>query len=260
MSETNGDAASAAAGTKIFVGNLAFKTTEADLETQFSQVGKVKSANIISRGPRSLGYGFVEMEDEADAERCVEMMNQKEIDGRVINVELAKPREENAVPKPRVPGGRRGGFGRRRRASRKDDEAQPEEKEGDTAPVRGRRGGRGGRGGRGRGAAKTSNAQRAPSKTSLFVANLPYSMEDAGLEEIFKGLNITSAHVVKKKNGRSKGFGFVECADEAAQTAALEAINNKEIEGRALSVKVALTEPKNDGEEAAAEEAKPASE
>jgi len=82
--------------TKVFVGNLSFQTKEAELAQEFGTAGKVISANIITRGPRSLGYGFVEMESEADADNAVKLLNKKEIGGRPINVEVAKPREEGA--------------------------------------------------------------------------------------------------------------------------------------------------------------------
>eukprot|EP01102_Stenamoeba_stenopodia_P021661 TRINITY_DN87_c0_g3_i1.p2 TRINITY_DN87_c0_g3~~TRINITY_DN87_c0_g3_i1.p2 ORF type:complete len:143 (-),score=52.40 TRINITY_DN87_c0_g3_i1:74-502(-) len=83
--------------TKVFVGNLSFKTKENELAAEFSSAGKVVSANIITRGPRSLGYGFVELENEETATKAVQLMNKKNIDGRDINVELAKPRDEAKI-------------------------------------------------------------------------------------------------------------------------------------------------------------------
>jgi len=240
--------AAAPSYTKVFVGNLAFKTNESELAAEFSSCGKVVSANIITRGPRSLGYGFVEMSTEAEAKNAVQMMNKKSIDGRDINVELANPRtetEEKERP-PRAARGGRGGFrgGRRYR------------------PVRGGRGGfSGGRGGGAAGGSPSggrnadSSAARTPSSTTLFVANLPFSVDDNGLTEVFKGLTIKKAHVVRKRNGRSKGFGFVEFDNVEEQQKALTAIDKKVVEGRELSVKVALTDDRNgekdDGDTAA---------
>ena len=215
--------------TKVFVGNLSFKTTDADLAAEFSSAGKVVNANIITRGPRSLGYGFVELESEDDAQKAVSLMNKKAIDGREINVELAKPREETRGDdrrpnrrRPRGPPRGRGGYSMRRNFSSRG---------------RGYRGrGRGGmRGGR------PSLANRTPSTTTLFVANLPFSVDDNGLKDVFKEYNVVSAHVVQNKSGRSKGFGFVEFANEADQQKALKGCENKEVEGRELIVKVALT-------------------
>jgi len=72
--------------TKCFVGNLSFSTAESQLAKEFEVAGKVISANIITRGPRSLGYGFVEFDSEEDAQNAVRLLNKKEIDGRQVNV------------------------------------------------------------------------------------------------------------------------------------------------------------------------------
>lgn len=266
--------------TKVFVGNLDFQTKESELAKEFSNAGKVISANIITRGPRSLGYGFVEMESEEDAQKAVELMNKKEIDGRAINVEVAKIREE--VPQQqqqaqpgkeqtesdasRGRGGSRGGRGRGRGAPRGTRGAA----RGGAAPrgtrgaPRGTRGGRGGRGGAVN-YAPTQQAQanatanttapvkqedpRTPSKTTLFVANLPFSLDDEGFGKILKDntLAFKAAHVVRNvRSQRSKGFGFIEFDNEQDQQKALAGLNGKQVEGRDLVVKVALTELKTE--------------
>jgi len=271
--------------TKVFVGNLSFATKENELAKEFENSGKVISANIITRGPRSLGYGFVEMDNENDAENAVKLLNKKEIDGRPINVEVAKPREEGADGERGNTGtrggrgrgrgrGSRGGFrggnsrgdrgdggiGRRfrRREGSDNEEGEQDGGEGGRGGFRGGRG-RGGRGfrgsrGGGRGGSfrprrdERSDENRTPSQTTLFVANLPFSLEDDGFGNILKEgtLAFKSAHVVKKKSGRSKGFGFIEFENETDQQKALTALNNKNIEGRELVVKVALTEIKSE--------------
>jgi len=284
---------------KVFVGNLSFKTKAEELAAEFSAAGKVVGANIIARGPRSLGYGFVEMETEEDAHRAVALLNNKRIDERPINVEVAKPRDDSKVaerrpapegeaPAPRRGRGGRGGRGRgvrggrggrggRGRAPRAEvgtagdatpanqgdnnennnegaNNAQPPRRRyrqrsrsggnnGAPDAARGGRGGaRGGRGGRGgrfpRPPREADN--RTPSPTTLFVANLPFSMDDNGLLELFKANNPTKAHVVLNRNGRSKGFGFVEFANQEDQQAAVNS-EMKTVETRDLIVKVALT-------------------
>jgi len=241
--------------TKVFVGNLSFKTKEDELASEFSSAGKVKNANIITRGPRSLGYGFVDMETEEDARKAVELMNKKSIDSREINVEIAKPRDESAAAAPKTRGGGRGrgrgrgrgGRGRGRGAPAGSSSPTPtpnhEAQQGEGAPRRRRFPARR------RPQAPRPNTQRTPSKTHLFVANLPFSVDDAALSEIFKGLKVKSAHVVRKKNNRSKGFAFVEFENEADQQEALKAVEKKVVEGRELIVKVALTEIKSEGEQ-----------
>jgi len=91
----------------------------------------------------------------------------------------------------------------------------------------------------------------------LFVANLPFSVDDAGLLEIFKEFNVAKAHVVRKRNSRSKGFGFVEFSNEADQQKALSATDKKPVQERELIVKVALTENKVEGSADAAPVAAP---
>jgi len=83
---------------------------------------------------------------------------------------------------------------------------------------------------------------RTPSLTTLFVANLPFSVDDQGLSGLFQAFNLKSAHVVTKRNDRSKGFGFVEFNTEDDQKAALAKLDNTEVQGRKLIVKVALAE------------------
>ena len=98
--------------TKLFVGKLSFDTTNDGLQTLFAQYGKVVSAQvIIDRGTnQSKGFGFVEMEDQAEAQAAINALDGKEFEGRVIVVNVARPRED----RPRDGGNSfRGGFQRR---------------------------------------------------------------------------------------------------------------------------------------------------
>ncbi|HSX58218.1 MAG TPA: RNA-binding protein [Candidatus Saccharimonadales bacterium] len=71
----------------------------------------------------------------------------------------------------------------------------------------------------------------------LFVGNLPYTVNDQALGDAFASYSPASANVVNDKfTGRSRGFGFVEIEDDAAATKAIEEMNGKEVEGRALVV------------------------
>jgi RNA recognition motif-containing protein len=94
--------------TKLFVGNLSFSTTSADLEDLFSQVGAVASANIISDKftGKSRGFGFVEMADTQAAQNAIERFNGAELQGRALTVNEAKPQQERS-------GGGRSSFGSR---------------------------------------------------------------------------------------------------------------------------------------------------
>jgi len=373
--------------TKVFVGNLNFKTESSKLTEEFGTAGNVVNANIITRGPRSLGYGFVEFASTEDAEKAVQLLNQKEIDGRPINVELAKPRQEpveggdaasEGQPAERKPRRRRNhsnsnnntttstesdsvdadnfnevgnrrpqrrrrnfsgqgqgqqgqgqlqghqgqgqlqqhqgyqgqqrhqGQGQPRSGYRRvqqqyrpreqhdgyqqDNFDQGQEGYSNTGAFNntGHNGGRGynnnnynntggysGGGGyrnyprqrfhgnkqprqqqqdvapgnkpvqpRTKSATPTQRPkqrERIPSKAALFVANLPFSVEDAELLQIFsEKMAIQSAHVVKKRNGRSKGFGFVEFNTEEDQLAALQAFEGLKVHDRTINVKIAL--------------------
>ena len=80
---------------KIYVGNLSWNTTENALQDAFAEAGEVVSAKIITdrNTNRSKGFGFIEMASDEAAEKAVEQLNGKEIDGRTIRVNLAKPKE-----------------------------------------------------------------------------------------------------------------------------------------------------------------------
>ncbi|MBI3304136.1 MAG: RNA-binding protein [Deltaproteobacteria bacterium] len=81
--------------TKLFVGNLSFNATPADLETLFGQAGTVSSVNIISDKftGKSRGFGFVEMGSTQEAQTAVERFNGYELQGRALTVNEAKPQE-----------------------------------------------------------------------------------------------------------------------------------------------------------------------
>lgn len=81
---------------KLYVGGLSYDTTEEGLKEAFSQAGKVESAVIITdkMSGRSKGFGFVEMSTEKEAEAAIEMLNGKDLDGRVIRVDEARPLED----------------------------------------------------------------------------------------------------------------------------------------------------------------------
>ena len=90
----------------ICVGNLSFEVTEADLQHEFESFGKVTSIKIIKDqySGTSKGFGFVEMPTKAEAQSAIAEINGKELKGRRINVNEARPR-----PEGRRGGGRRGG-------------------------------------------------------------------------------------------------------------------------------------------------------
>jgi RNA recognition motif-containing protein len=115
---------------KLYVGNLSYNVSEDDLRELFSQAGEIKEITLITdrdtRRPK--GFGFVEFNTQADAEKAIQMFNEHELDGRRLTVNIARPREDRGGGggggfRGGGGGGSRGGYG----------------------------GGRGGRGGSGRG-------------------------------------------------------------------------------------------------------------
>lgn len=96
---------------KLYVGNLAFQTSSDDLQQLFSQAGTVESASVVEdrETGRSRGFGFVEMATSEDGQKAIEQFNGKEFNGRNLNVNEARPREDRGGRGGG--GGGRGGFG-----------------------------------------------------------------------------------------------------------------------------------------------------
>jgi len=91
---------------KLYVGNLSFDTSSTDLQTLFAQAGTVESVSLIEdrETGRSRGFGFVEMATKEEGAAAIQQFNGKEVGGRALNVNEAKPRENRGGG-----GGRNGG-------------------------------------------------------------------------------------------------------------------------------------------------------
>jgi RNA recognition motif-containing protein len=102
----------------IYVGNLSFEVTEEDLQKAFEAFGQTESVKIIkdNYNGRSKGFGFVEMSSNADAQSAIDSLNDTELKGRALKVNMARPRTENRGGTGGYGGGGRGrrqGGGRR---------------------------------------------------------------------------------------------------------------------------------------------------
>jgi RNA recognition motif-containing protein len=223
---------------KVFVGNLAFQTTDQALAEAFVDCGKVKSGVVITRGRRSLGYGFVEFETQEEAKRAVELKNNTQIKGRQVKVELASdqpartrtPNTQNNQSEQQdnqanAPARRRNKRRNRNRNNTQgktnadnqesNQNTQTAKNTTDTKPKT-------------RKAKKTqSNEDKVLSTTAVFVANLPFAVTDAELSAFFKEHHPKTAHVVVTRNGRSRGYGFVEFESENDQKAAIASKNKQ---------------------------------
>ncbi|KAF7331941.1 RNA-binding domain-containing protein [Mycena kentingensis (nom. inval.)] len=293
-------------GFKVFAGNLAYSTTEEGLKTFFAPVASdILSVQVILRGTRSAGYGFVALSTAEAAQKAVEALDKKELDGRQVIVEVAKPSEqkekEKKEKKAKRKPGRRGSKAvpgevseaeangdatktdapapetdeaakpkkKKKKAAKKPKAKDGEEvaptapaAEGEAAPAD---------------ATKKAPRTRKPktprvarpvgedpvgeqSKTMLFVANLGFSMDDAGLSALFTdaGITVVSSRVVRRRWGqprKSKGYGFVDVGSEDEQKKGIAALNGKDVGGRPIAVRVAVNTPREDDEEKPADAA-----
>lgn len=263
-------------------------------------------ATIITKQRRSLGYGFVTFETEQDAQKAAKDLDSTSLDGREINVEVARPKTDAPADAPQKTRKSKSNARRRSKSaaaspssSIKDEDsvvpAKKEEKDAivpsikkenssaekkvevpvnqevesdDTAAVTettekqdqektpeqiakeaAARRKRNQQKDKKRQNRKKKSAEKAarvtePSKTTLFVANLPYATTDDDLNTIFKDYKLVSAHVARTNTGGSKGYGFVELENEQEQSKALESVKDVVLEGRSVYLKIALSEQK----------------
>ena len=98
---------------KLYVGNLSFQTSSDDLQQLFAQAGTVESSSVVEdrETGRSRGFGFVEMSSTEEGKAAIEQFNGKEVNGRNLTVNEAKPREDRGGRGGGGGGGGRGGYG-----------------------------------------------------------------------------------------------------------------------------------------------------
>lgn len=102
-------------GTRLYVGNLSYDTTADQLKELFATSGDVTSADLVMdrQTGRSKGFAFIEMGSEEAAQAAITALHDTEVDGRKLNVNEAKPREERSGSAPRGYGNSSGGYGKR---------------------------------------------------------------------------------------------------------------------------------------------------
>lgn len=257
----NSAAPAAAAGTKVFVGNLSFKTRSKGLRDAFSQIGNVEGARVVTQGRRSMGYGFVQYASQEDAEAAVKKMHKSNLDDREINVEISTsattlnpPGKKQPTAQSSKPKRPRKKVAKKPAPEANGEEAAPAEEktgdEGDDAKKSTKRKPkRRPRKAKKKPAATEKKAEpkeqvvRPPkelSETVLYVSNIPFTLDDDTLKEAFAKFNPTSANVIRRKrNNLSKGFGFVNFEKEADQAAALNEMHKAKVGDREITVRKA---------------------
>lgn len=100
----------------LFVGSLSYSTTDDSLKAHFEQIGEVESARVITDrdSGRSKGFGFVQYVNQDDNQKAIDQLDGKELDGRTISVNLARPKEER--PRREFSGSNNGGGSFRQRS------------------------------------------------------------------------------------------------------------------------------------------------
>jgi len=221
---------------KVFVGNLPYQTTEEQLAQLFGQAGKVERTQIVSRFKKSKGYGFVVYASTQEADTAAAQLNAVQLEGREIKVERARPKQEGDASRsyrPSLRNARPAGTGAARRSPRHSATFEGEEAK-ESKPIS--------NGVRIRDAAARaprSEPEGVPSKTMLFVSNLPYTTTDEDFAAFFKGYTVVKAYVSRYgRMNRSRGYGFVELATEDEQKRALAA-PEMVIDGRSLKIDAA---------------------
>ncbi|KAA6374975.1 MAG: putative Single-stranded TG1-3 DNA-binding protein [Streblomastix strix] len=204
---------------RLFVGNLSFNTTAEQLTQLFETVGDVIDATIVTFKNKSRGYGFVVMKDEQAALSALKQLDKKDLDGRSINVEVAraegdlKPRSRRFPPQGDYSGGRRfGRFSRFGRRPRREPSPDP------NVPL---------------------------STTRVHLGNLPFRLTEEELKAAFDGYDVKKVIIAKSaKTGRVFGFGFVEFENEDEQKRAIKEMDNFDLQGRKIPVIAARERPK----------------
>ncbi|KAJ3441139.1 nucleic acid binding protein [Anaeramoeba flamelloides] len=237
---------------KLYVGKISYSTTNEDLQELFETYGTVVEANVVMRGNRSLGFGFVEFETVEECEKAIEGLHETEQDGRQIVVELSQQNKTRKKPQYRR---------NYNNYNSNYNNRYYNDYNGYNSYDYGYEGYNDYYGGRYNNSYRPNyrrrknynQEERKLSETTVYVTNIPFQTTDEELTEAFSEYNPKSSRVVMTKFGRSRGFGFVEFENQEDRDKALE-MNEKEMGERTIYVKVAYEQPKREEEEEEKEE------
>ncbi|GEQ70293.1 hypothetical protein JCM33374_g3969 [Metschnikowia sp. JCM 33374] len=243
---------------RVYVGNVNFNATEAELKELFEDFNVVSVEipfKTITRGEktfqRRLGFGFVQFENETDANNAISQFNGKKFKQRQIYAKKALPpaTEEEKQKKRELFIAKQAQLKEKKRDSKQAElPTQATEKDG-TIELSTEK------------TTSTGHVNKTPegkkSTDTIFVTNLDFKANVKSLNELFKDLNPiwvnvptkrVPFHVLKKFSATrkaiyNKGIAFVKFADEATQLQAIKEFNGKEINGRKIVVEVAVDKP-----------------
>ncbi|CBZ50546.1 putative RNA recognition motif-containing protein [Neospora caninum Liverpool] len=213
--------------TNVFVFQIPLSWTEDDLHQQFSEWGTITSVRVERKGDgRNRGYGFVCFSDAESAQRAVESMDGRVIEGKQLKVSLKKPRQqerhEERVPVVHAVQGASGAVKTRSGEEGRDEHGDPLPETRSTEQEKGRR---------------TGAGPTGAVKCSLFVFHVPPLWGD---EQLLKHFELygrcASAVVVRRRDGTSKGYGFVDFEDAESALCALQQANQAHVDGKRLKV------------------------
>ncbi|EGB04443.1 hypothetical protein AURANDRAFT_32583 [Aureococcus anophagefferens] len=206
---------------RVFVGNLSWQTSWQDLKDHFRQCGTVVHASVMEERPgRSKGCGIVEFESADEAALAIETLHDVELDGRPVQVR--EDREDRDLAPAKAPGGKRPAV---------------------QAPAWGepRGGGGGGEievGRRQRKAAQDADGDVIRVARRVYVGNLAWGTSWQDLKDHFRQCgSVVHAKVMEERPGRSKGWGIVEFEAPEEAVAAIEQLNDSDLDGRPIQVR-----------------------
>ena len=207
--------------TFVYVSNLPWSYKDQDLQKLFAELN-VKNANVaVRRTGKSKGFGFVEFASKEDQQKALQQ-DQKKIEDRVITV---KPSVNYRGPNPQPREDSNNGGRKTSRGPRREARHNSENRSGSTG---------------GKNVTVRPPRQSARTENTLYIYNLPFDLEDGDLKSIFSEFNVKSAHVATRGgSGRSLGFGFVEFNNAQDQKNALDALDQSEVNGHVVTIKIA---------------------
>ncbi|KAG0743433.1 hypothetical protein G6F57_001405 [Rhizopus arrhizus] len=210
---------------KVFIGNLPFKIKKESLVTFAETCGKILEVIVIKRYRRPFVFGFITFETEQEAKRAAKELNKKELEGHEVHVEIARSNSPHKVTRKRST---KKSAKKQKSTSTSSKEENTESNQESVLDVveKKRR--------------KRHSKKVEHSSVVIFIANLPFATNEQELKELFIDYKVVSVHVVRTKNGRSRGYGFVEFENEEETKKVLENVKDVVLEDRFIYIKPSL--------------------